>query len=477
MVASSNSKRVISIFVLAMLNVSIMASLRNLPLVAELGYKMIFFFIIVAVSFLIPCALVSAELATGWTKSGGIYIWVREALGDRWGFFSIWMQWIHNVTWYPAILAFVAVTLAYIFDPAIAHNKVFIQSVVLISFWGMTVINYFGIETSTIVSTIGVIAGTIIPGLFIIVLGVSWFLMGHPVEMTFSIAGLIPDFKDWGSMVFLAGLFLAFSGFEVSAGYAGEVKNPQKNYPKAIMIGAIITFCLFILGAFSIATVIPRENISLVSGLMEALYLYLTQYGLSWFLPVLAFLLVIGAIAEVNSWIIGPIKALYATSVHGNLPPFFHHLNKYGMPTRLLFFQAIIVTVVSFIILYMPTVSTAYWILTAISAQIYLIMYIFMFIAAIRLRYSHPHIPRVYKIPYSNKGIWSVSILGICASLFAIIIGFVPPTQLSTGNTIIYFSLLFFSLVIMSVVPLIIYALKKPSWLVHNDKRSSISSS
>ncbi|MCB1116770.1 MAG: amino acid permease, partial [Chlamydiia bacterium] len=91
MIARSNNKRVISVFVLAMLNVSIMASLRNLPLVAELGYKMIFFFAVVAFAFLIPCALVSAELATGWSKSGGIYVWVREALGDRWGFFSIWM--------------------------------------------------------------------------------------------------------------------------------------------------------------------------------------------------------------------------------------------------------------------------------------------------------------------------------------------------------------------------------------------------
>lgn len=470
MIARSNSKRVISIFVLAMLNVSIMASLRNLPLVAELGYKMIFFFGIVALTFLIPCALVSAELATGWTKSGGIYVWVREALGDRWGFFAIWMQWVHNVTWYPAILAFVAATLAYIINPELAENKVFIQSIVLIVFWGMTLINYFGIETSTIVSTIGVIAGTIIPGLFIIGLGVTWFLMGHPTQIPFSAHALVPDFSHWGNIVFLAGLFLAFSGLEVSAGYAGEVKNPQKNYPKAIMIAAGITFFLFMLGALSIALVIPKENISLVSGLMEALRLYLAQYGLSWILPVLAILLVVGAIAEVNSWIIGPVKALYTTSIHGNLPPFFQNLNKHGMPTHLLLFQAIIVTIVSFIILYMPTISTSYWIMTAMSAQIYLIMYIFMFIAAIRLRYSHPHVPRVYKIPHPHKGIWFVSSLGILASIFAIIIGFVPPTQLTTGSSIIYFCLLFFTLVIMSAIPLIIYQFKKPSWIINPEE-------
>ena len=100
-------KRVISVFILAMLNVSMMASLRNLPLVAEYGYSAIFYFVIVGIMFLLPCALVSAELATGWPKSGGVYIWVREAFGDLWGFFAIWMQWVHNVAWYPVIMSFV----------------------------------------------------------------------------------------------------------------------------------------------------------------------------------------------------------------------------------------------------------------------------------------------------------------------------------------------------------------------------------
>ena len=471
MIGPSNPKRVISVFVLAMLNISMMASLRNLPLVSELGWGMLFFFVVVAAVFLIPCALVSAELATGWTKSGGIYVWVREALGDRWGFFSIWMQWVHNVTWYPAILAFVAATLAYIVNPELATNKIYIQAIVLIVFWGMTLINYFGVETSTIVSTVGVIIGTIIPGLFIIGLGVTWVALGKPIEIPFQADRLLPNFKQLGSLVFLAGLFLSFAGFEVAAGYAGEVKNPQKNFPRAIIIAAIVTFFLVVLGALSIGIVIPRDKISLVAGLMEAMKLYLASYGLSWLLPVLAGLLVIGAVAEVNSWIMGPVKALHTTSVHGNLPPFFQNLNKHGMPTHLLLFQAIIVTISSFIIVYMPTVSTAYWILSALSAQMYLIMYVFMFISAIRLRYTHPHVPRVYRIPHPHRGIWLVSCIGILASLFAIFIGFVPPLGFEIGNLFAYESLLIISLLVMVAIPLIIYQLRKPSWVPEKHRK------
>ena len=471
-IQSNHSKRIISIFVLAMLNVSIMASLRNLPLVAELGYSMIFFFAVVAICFLIPCSLVSAELATGWTKDGGIYVWVREAFGDRWGFFAIWMQWIHNVSWYPAILSFVAATLAYVFNPSLAANKPFILSIVLIVFWGMTFVNYRGIETSSLVSTIGVLAGTIVPGIFIILLAVIWLALGREVQLPFEAAKLLPDLSKIENLVFLAGLFLAFSGLEVSAAYAGEVKNPQKNYPRSIMIAAAITLFLFMLGSLSIGIVIPREEISLVGGLMEAIKSYLNSYNLAWLLPVLGILLVIGAIAEINSWIMGPVKALHTTSVHGNLPPFFQNSNKHGMPTHLLLFQAIIVSIASLIILFMPTVSTSYWILTALSAQSYLLMYVLMFITAIRLRYTHPHIPRVYSIPHPNKGMWIVASIGCIASLFGIFIGFIPPAQIKIGNLVVYEGFLIISLLIMIGIPLIIYQFRKPHWISQKKNHS-----
>ena len=252
--AADKPRRVLSIFVLAMLNVSMMASLRNLPLVAAYGLSLVFFFIAVAIFFLIPSALVSAELATGWPKTGGVYIWIREALGDRWGFFAIWMQWVHNVAWYPAILSFVAATLAYVIDPSLVESKPFVISIVLISFWGMTLLNYLGIQTSSWFSTIGVIVGTIVPGAFIIMLGISWIGLGHPSQVPFSWGAMMPDLTSIQNLVFLAGLFLAFGGLEVAAAHAGDVKDPQKNFPKAIIIAAIITFCLVMLGALAIAS-------------------------------------------------------------------------------------------------------------------------------------------------------------------------------------------------------------------------------
>lgn len=466
-------RRVLSIFVLAMLNVAIMASLRNLPLVASYGLGAVFFFAIVAIFFLIPCALVSAELATGWSKEGGVYIWVREAFGDRWGFFAIWMQWVHNVSWYPVILSFVAATLAYVINPAIADNKVYILTVVLVSFWGMTLLNYLGIKTSSWFSTIGVIVGTILPGLFIISLGITWVTTGNPINTSLSFSAVIPDIRDIGDLVFLAGLFLAFAGLEVSSAYASEVKNPQKNYPKAIILAAIITFSVFMLGSLAVAFILPVGQLNLVAGLIEAFQLFLAHYHLSWLLPILAILLAIGAFAEVNAWIVGPVRGLYATTNHGNLPPMFHKLNKHDVPTNLLLLQGIIVTFTSLIILFLPTISASFWILSAMSAQIYLVMYILMFAAAIRLRYTKPHVPRAYKVPYGHRGIWIFCIFGIIACIFVILLSFYPPSRLNVGNVFLYECFLILSFLGMSAIPLIIHQKRQPHWIIeikHQDE-------
>lgn len=458
------SKRVLSIFVLAMLNVSVMASLRNLPLVAEYGLGAIFYFLIVALMFLVPCALISAELATGWPRSGGVYVWIKEALGEKWGFFAVWVQWAHNLSWYPVILSFVASTIAYVISPTLAENKYYVLTVVLLSFWGITLLNYLGIKTSSWFSSLGVIVGTILPGILIIALGVSWVFLGHPAQISFNWIDIFPAPTNIHNMVFLAGMFLAFAGLEVTAAHAAQVEQPQKNYPKAILLAALITFSIFMLGSLSIAVVMPKAEISLVAGLIEAFGRFFSAYHLQAFLPLMAILLVVGAVAEVNAWIIGPVKGLYATTMDGNLPPLFQKVNQKGVPTNLLLFQAVIVTLSTLVFLRMPTISSSYWILSALSAQSYLVMYILMFISALKLRYTHPKVHRPYHIPFGKPGIWVTASLGIISSLFAIIIGFIPPGQLKTGSLFFYELFLILGLVVMCGIPLIIYQFKKPSW-------------
>lgn len=461
-------RRFMNVFLLALLNLSVMTSLRNLPLVAEYGYGSLFFYCLVALIFLFPCALISAELATGWVKTGGVYIWVREAFGPKWGFFAVWMQWIHNVTWFPAILSFSAATFAYVVNPSLASNKTYLISSILGGFWAITLFNCLGLKLSSWFSALGVIAGTILPGLLLIVFGLFWIGKGGEVQLQFTINSFIPAMSDIQNIVFLTGLFLAFGGLEVSAVHAREVQEPQKNFPRAILIAALISFVLYTLGALAIAIVIPKNQINLVASLMDAFQIFFAEYHLSYLVVPLALMIIYGAIGELNAWIIGPVRALHATSKHGDLPPLFQKLNKNGTPVNLLLFQGIIVTLTSFVFLFMPSASSAFWILSAMSVQLYLIMYILMFLAAIKLRYSHPHVVRIYRIPYEMHGIWFVAGLGILSSIFAFLIGFIPPGQLKTGSLWFYEGFLIFGILLMSLIPILIFTYRKDSWLPHN---------
>lgn len=460
-----NKSRILGVFSLTMINVAAIMSLRNFPIMASVGWASIFFYIVAGLGFFVPAALVSAELATGWPSRGGVYTWVKEAFGERWGFVAIWMQWIENVIWYPTVLSFTAATIAFLIDPKLAENKVYILSTIMIVFWGCTLIDSFGMKASSLISSIGVIAGTLIPSAIIILLGLTWVLIGHPMHITFSWDALYPEMDQFQNIVFLVGVMLALCGIEMSSVHAKEVKDPQKDYPKAILFSALIILSLSVVGSLAIAIVVPANEISLVAGIMQAFSAFFDAYGIGWLTPVLAIFITLGAVAMVSTWIVGPSKGLFQTSEEGNIPPLFHIRNRYGMPIMIMIVQGLIVSMLCSAFLLMPNVSSSYWILNDLTALLYLIMYILMFMAAIRLRYKYPDIKRAYRIPGGKTfGMWVVAGLGLTSSMFAFCIGFIPPAQLDMGSRFTFDLFLGLGVSTMFIAPLIIFACRKESW-------------
>jgi glutamate:GABA antiporter len=460
-------RREVNIFVLVMLSIAVVVSLRNLPITAAYGFSSFTFYLAATILFMIPYALISAELASGWPKSGGIYIWVREALGERWGFYAIWMQWFKNMFWVPVMLTFIGASLAQLINPELAKNKIYLLFVILAGFWGVTILNFSGIKTSAWVTTFCVIVGTIIPAAILIILGITWVGMGMPAAIPFTGEALIPDLTHPTNIVFLAGIFLALGGLEANANLAREVKNPQKNFPRAIFLGALCTFIMLAFGTLAIATVIPHEKISLVSGVLDAFRQFFEKYHITWFVSPIVIMIILGALGELNAWVLAGAKGLFVTTEHGSLPPILHKMTGKWVPINLLLFQAIIVSFVSLVFLYLPNVDLSFWWLSAISAQMYLMMYFFLFIAAIVLRYRKPTVHRTYKVPGGWFGIWLLGIVGFLASLFALVVSFIPPEDLLHGRgTVSYEILIICSFILVNAIPLMIYALRKPNWKV-----------
>ncbi len=467
------SRKSLRLFSLAMINLAAVGAVKNWPVTAEFGFSSLFYLLFASIVFLVPVSLIAAELATAWPQAGGIFIWVKEAFGHRTGFLAIWLLWLENVLWYPTILSFISVTSAYIFNPALADNKIFLVSSMVILFWGLTFANCFGMKFSSRISTIGVIFGTFVAGAIIIGLGLVWFFSGKPLQITFSLESALPSLSSPDELVFFTGVILTLCGLEMSAIYAKDVENPQKNYPKAIALSVLLIVGLSLLGVLAIASVIPQKEINLIAGSLQAFSYFVKAYELEWLTPYMAGLLAIGAVGSLSTWIIGPSKGLLEAARDGDLPPFFRKHNRYGSPTSVLLIQAVVVSLLSLLFLFMPSINNAYFMIIIIVAQLYLIMYVLMFAAAIRLRYTKAKVPRAYKIPGGKIGIWMVGGVGIASCIVTFIVGFFPPSQLPFEKPYIYVLFLIIGTIISCLMPAIILLFQKEHWkhrLSHEQK-------
>jgi len=212
-----------------MINVATIGSVKNWAVTAEYGLASVFFFLLATLIFFIPTSLVSAELATGWPKTGGVFAWVKEAFGHRSGFLAAWLLWVQNIVWYPTALSFIAATIAYIFNPDLLVNNWYMFFTILIIFWLTTLVNFRGMFTSGWISSLGMILGTFLPGIFIILLGLIWYLSGFPTEIAFTSSNLIPDMKSIRQLVLFSGVLISLAGMEMSAVHARDVQNPRKD--------------------------------------------------------------------------------------------------------------------------------------------------------------------------------------------------------------------------------------------------------
>src|SRR3989344_4012985 len=336
----SKPRKVISLFSLTMINVAAVVSLTNLPIMAEEGLSSVFFYFIAGFCFFIPVSLVSAELATGWPSQGGVYTWVKAAFGRRAGFIALWLQWMENVIWTPSVVSLASVAIAYVVAPQWATNKYYLLISILVIFWGCTVANLLGMRASNLISTVGVILGTLIPGAVIIVMGIAWFFFGKPSQITFTWQGVLPNLTHLNNLVFLTGVLLGMSGMEVSAVHAKDVKDPEHSYPKAIFSATTIILILLIFGSLSIAILVPKAKLDIVAGVMQAFSDFFKAYHVPQFTKAMAILIAIGVISMVSTWIVGPAKGFLKTAVEGEIPPFFQKMNKNNMPVRIIIAQA-----------------------------------------------------------------------------------------------------------------------------------------
>lgn len=423
----------ISLFSLVLLIVAAIDSIRNLPATAIFGSSLIFFFCFSAIVFLIPISLVAAEFSSRYPEQGGVFHWIRHAFGEKTAVVAIWLQWINTMVWYPTILSFIAGTAAYLYDPALAQRKEFLIAVILIVFWGLTLLNLRGIHVSARINSICAIIGLILPMGFLIFLGIIWIALGKPLQVEFTSQAILPTFTGTENWISLIAIMASFLGMELAGVHVGDIANPQKNFPKAMGLSVLILLSTMILGALSIAVVIPQKEIRLVDGIMQTFTQFFNAFHIPWFIPILTLLIIVGSLGGMINWLISPAKGLLQAAEYGYLPSFFAKKNEYNVPVRLLIAQAVVVSLFCAAFILMPSINAFYWFLTDLSTELYMLMYIMLFLSALKLGRSEKM--GVYQMP---RGRSLICLLGLFGCLLTIFVGYLPPEGIDVGGGLRY---------------------------------------
>lgn len=458
------AKKIFGVGSLAIFTFSFLVNVNATPQLATFGLGSLLIFGLAILCFLTPQAMASTEMGTTWPRTGGIYIWSRMAFGEPVGFMVIWLEWANFVVAWPSIMGTLTVQAAYVVDPNLANNSVFLVLVVILVTWLAAGLALRGLRVASAFAWYSVVAGTVIPAVLLIGFAAYSLMRGDQPQMDVSWSGFTSAMSG-GNIAFISGALLMFSGVEIAAIHAADVRNPSRTIPRANLIAVLLTVVLLAPLTLAIAVLIPASQINIIAGIIQAGQSIFDQFGVSWLLPIFAFLIVTGLAAALVQIINGPSRGLVVAGRQGgNIPPALQKENRNKMPVVIIIGQAAISSVLSLGYLFLGTVQNAWFMFALIQTNMTLLMYLLMFASVIKLRFSKPDVPRPYKIPGKRFGLFSIMGVGMLVCLFGLLVSFSPTEEANGMSTPIYVLVLLIGTIGFAVMPFLFWIFRKPSW-------------
>ncbi|WP_119343979.1 APC family permease [Facilibium subflavum] len=441
---------------LTLINITAIISLSSIAYMATIGLSSIIFYLIAGCLFLIPTALVSAELGGMLTAdNGGVYTWVKAAFGEKAGVVAIWMEWFNNVISFPATLSALVATVAYMGFSELMNNKAALWLLMFIIFWLTTLFNFLPIKKVVILNIIGALFGMILPGLLLLA-GALYFIISGKTQLQFThINNWLPSLSFATFALFVKTLS-GYSGIQATSFHIQNIDNPKRNVPRAILYAIVIIFLLSSISTAALIIITPSQSINPMNGLIQGISSVLILIGLGKLQSLIAFLIALGMLAALSTWMLAPARAIQEVAHQRLLPKILAKKNKNQMPVNVLLIQGIFGSLLSFVFLFMPTIQSAFAMLIALTSQFTVFMWIMVFASAIYLRFKQPNRQRVFRIgKKGNKALIFICSLGILACLCGLILGIFPPGFSHIQNITAYISIMLIADSIIILLPLI----------------------
>ena len=426
--SSSQLERGLGLRDLVLFNLVAILGISWVATAAKAGPGSLTLWILAALLFFIPQGLAVIQLAADMPDEGGIYSWTRKELGELHGFVCGWCYWINNVLYYPTLLLGAAVSATFIIgkgESGMADNWAYVLPFTVIGLVVAVGLNIVGIGTGKWLQNIGGLS-VFLPGIVLVALGVYRVTSGIPAN-TISLAGLKPDLSNLPMLNLWATIAFAFAGLELSSTMASEIKEAWRNLPRSIYVTAPIVALVYIIGTCSMLWLVPRDQINVVAGPLQAIANGAGRNGW-WIVAFIALLLTVARIGAVGAWLVGSSRVAFVVGLDRYFPEAFSRIHpRWRTPHVAILVQGIIA--VFFLLLSVlgkgTTVETAFLILIDMSLLIYFVPYLYLFLCFMVHCWKRDRGPLV--VPGGKAGVLLSGISGFGITLFAMVVAMFPP--------------------------------------------------
>jgi len=412
-------------------NIATVLGPRWVAAAAHSGPSSISLWIIAAVFFFVPSALVINELSSRFPCEGGLYIWAQEAFGDFHGFVAGWTYWIYTVFYFPGLLLASAAMSAYIIGEGgatLEHNRQFLLLVSLGYLIVAVVLNIIGLNIGKWLQNAGGVS-TYAPLVLLVALGVFlWVRQGSATHLTWT--NVLPVW-NWDTVNFWSQIAFAFTGLELVSAMSQEIRDPQRTLPRAVFAAGVLIAVMYIVGTMAVMALVPPADVSTTSGVFHAITVGSITMKIGFMGIIAALLATVGNAGGVGSTVAGIARVPFVVGIDRYLPSAFGKIHpRWRTPHVSIIVQAVVSGLILFLSqINSPSVKAAYQFLIDAAIILYFIPFLYMFASAIKLvgRRERLENKNAVLIPGGKSGVWIVSILGFMTVLIGIIVSLVPP--------------------------------------------------
>ena len=426
-------------------NIATVLGPRWIAAAAHNGTSSISLWIIAALFFFVPSALVINELSSRFPHEGGLYVWSKEAFGDFHGFVAGWCYWVYTVFYFPGLLLASASMSAYVIGEngaRLEHDRAFLLLVSVGLLLVAVALNLVGLRVGKWLQNAGG-ACTYLPLLLLV--GVAGLLgMRHGSVTHFTSANVLPTW-DWGTVNFWSQIAFAFTGLELVSAMSAEVRDPQRTLPRAVYGAGALIAAMYIVGTLAVLVLVPANEVSATSGVFHAITVGSIALKVGFFGILAAVLVTVGNAGGVGSTVAGIARVPFVVGIDRYLPPAFGKIHpRWKTPYVSILVQAVISGVILLVSQINQSTRDSYQQLVDAAIILYFIPFLYMFAAALWLsrRKDRTENKQAVLIPGGLPGVWIASGVAFLITLLSIVLSVFPPGESSNRTSFLIRTLL-----------------------------------